>query len=328
MSTGNGVVDNPPLGATVVHGQPLGAVEGDPGHGAVGRQFNMVVVIDSLSRAVGYSMALASENPVPSAERRVVEPWQHMVYWGKAFANVSIRGSGQFLPYPPDDGIPISTTLDPVNPYGIGPQWLNVLSRFAHDLMEFNPHTNHLRDSGTHATGHLPPSDAATQLKNKMTYQLGRAVVGVAWNRIKHWLTLDAEKLALFPATVTDRENWEIWQDGRIPNYSDEIPIPNLNAMMSMICGDDVTNVKGLCVGAWVYLLNHRIDASSFDANMNSSGEIRLPDMSRETWHPNLYLHRVTGTRSERSDQWDEIMGWFRDAHDHYLENVAPGIEH
>ena len=234
---------------------------------------------------------------------------------------------GQYLPYPVN-GIPVIAQPEPVNPYGIGPKWLNVISRFAHDLMEFNPHTNHLRNSGTHDSGHLPPSDAATQLKNKMTYQLGRAVVGVAWNRVKHWMTLDAEKLALQPGMVTDRESWTIWRDGRIPNHPDEIPIPNMNQMMTAICGDDVTNVQGLCIGEWVYLLNHRIDASSYDANMNSGGEIRLPDMSRETWHPNLYLHRVTGTRSERSDQWDEIMGWFRNAHDHYLENVAPGIEH
>ena len=191
--------------------------------------------------------------------------------------------------------------------------------------MEFNPHTNHLRDAGTHDRGHLPPSDAATQLKNKMTYQLGRAVVGVAWSRVQHWMTMDAEALALYPETVADRDNWEIWRDGRIPNYPDEIPIPNLNTMMSMICGDDVTNLRGLCVGAWVYLLNHRIDASSFDANMNHGGEIRLPDMSRDTWHPHLYLDRVTGTRSERSDQWDSIMTSFREAHDHYLGECGAG---
>ena len=194
--------------------------------------------------------------------------------------------------------------------------------------MAFNPQSNHLRDAGTHDSGHLPPTDAAAALKNKATYQLGRAIVGVAFHRVSEWMKMDAEKLALDPSAVPDIENWQIWQDGAIPVAEDEIPIPNMGDMMAALCGDEVKEVAGLCVGAWVYQLNARIGESSYNTNMNFGGEIRLPDTARHTWYPHLYLHKVEGTGSQRSDQWDEIMGWFRAAHDHYLGSVAPAIEH
>ena len=320
-------VDNPPVGATVVHDQPMGAVPGDPGQGAVGRKHNLVVTIDSRSRQVLGSMLLASEQSVPSAESRPVPPGAHMVFWGTDSRHVPVSG-GQYLPYPPLVGMEIPSVPDPVNPWGIGPKWLDILSRFAHDVMTFNPQSNHLRDAGTHATGHQPPTSPAFQLKNKATYQLGRAAVGVAYNRIGEWMKLDAQRLAQYPASVPDSDNWKIWLEGAIPAAEDEIPIPNMGEMMETFCGDEVKEVVGLCVGAWVYLLNERIDASSYDSNMNSSGEIRLPDPVWDVWRPSRFLHRVTGTRSERADEWAEIMGWFTEAHDHYLTSVAPSIEH
>ena len=250
-----------------------------------------------------------------------------MIYWGRVAAGLFIRG-GQFLPYPPLDDMPIPSSVEPVNPHGIGPKWLNILSRFAHDIMAFNPSSNHLRDVGTHTTGHLPPTDEAAALKNKATFQLGRAVVGVAFHRIAQWMTLDAQQLAHYPQSVADVDNWKVWQDGEIPVAEGEIPFPNMGDMMAMICGDEVREVAGLCVGAWVYLLNERIDASTYDSNMNSGGEIRLPNPEYRPWRPYKYLHRVNGTRSERLDEWAEIMGWFTEAHDHYLESVSPSVEH
>ena len=86
--------------------------------------------------------------------------------------------------------------------------------------------------------------------------------------------------------------------------------------------------IAGMCVGAWVYTLNDRIDASTYDSILNSTGEIRLPNPVWDLWRPWKFLHRVTGTRSQRLDRWAEIMGWFREAHDHYLASVAPAVEH
>ena len=250
-----------------------------------------------------------------------------MLYWGDAMRH-PLPKRGEYLPYPPLDGIRIPSSIEPVNQFAVGYKWRDILSRFAHDVLAFNPASNHLRDAGTHETGHLPPTDAAAQLKNKATYQLGRAVVGVAFNRVEKWLTFDAQRLAQYPAAVPDAENWKVWQDGTIPVAEDEIQVPNIGDMMAMICGDEVKEVGGLCVGAWVYLLNERIDASSYDSNMNRGGEIRLPDPAFRPWSPTRYLHRVTGTRSQKIDQWAEIMGWFRGAHDHYLTSVAPSVEH
>ena len=90
-------------------------------------------------------------------------------------------------------------------------------------------------------------------------------------------MELDAERLAQYPATVSDGQNWKVWQDGTIPVAQGEIQIPNMGDMMAMICGDAVKEVAGLCVGAWVYLLNERIDASSYDSNMNSRRGDQVP---------------------------------------------------
>ena len=251
-----------------------------------------------------------------------------LIYWSTFSGTDTPVVRGEYLPYPPLDGIPIRSSPVAVNQFSIGPKWLNILSRFAHDVMVFNPNSGHLRKAGTHMSGHLPPTDPGTLLKNQTTYQLGRAVSGIAFHRVEQWLALDAQRLAQYPASVPDDENWKIWQDGVIPVAPDEIQIPNMGEMMAWICGDAVKEIEGLCVGAWMYLLNGRINASDYDRNMNSGGEIRLPDPAWDVWRPTRYLHRVTGTESERDDQWGEIIGWFDAAHDHYLTSVAPSVEH
>ena len=317
----------PAVGETVVHDQPLGPLPGDPGQGAVGRLYHNVIIIDTETRQCRGTSGIRSGNPVPDRAFHPLHPWQSMVYWGQD--NIDTIGRyGEYLPYQPLDGIAVPSSPLPVNPIPLGRKWRDILSRFAHDVMAFNPASNHLRDGDTYATGHLPPTDAASALKNKATYQLARAVVGVADHRIEQWMGLDAQRLAQYPASVPDADNWRIWQEGVIPVSESAIPHPNMNDMMSMLCGDEVTEVVGLCIGAWVYRLNDRIDASSFDSNMNSGGEIRLPDPAFHPWRPSRYLHRVTGSRSQKADQWAEIMGWFTAAHDHYLTSVAPPIEH
>ena len=322
----------PSLGSEVLQTQVMVQLSGPPrerGHS--------IVLVDRITREIvstvtmrpGHSFSLFTPTYIPL-------PSQAWIYWGSSHDENGVVSpvigrnlrTGSYLHYAPTDGTPLDGSLDPVNQFAIGPKWKDILSRFAHDVMAFNPSSNHLRDGSTHASGHLPPTDAAAMLKNKATYQLGRAVVGVAFHRISEWMKLDAERLAQYPVTVSDGQNWKVWLDGAIPVATGEIPHPNMSDMMAMICGDQVKEVAGLCVGAWVYLLNERISASDYDTNMNNGGEIRLPNAEWDQWRPYKYLHRVSGTRSERLDQWAEIMGWFRDAHDHYLESVSPSIEH
>ena len=324
---------HPALGEELSHSQDLGAIAGHDSTdiGGPNRKSHTCIIVDKHSRKIRTLRALLSGTPTP-AEGSASAPHlsEKLLYWGNSDTagrlNYPVRG--EYAPYPPLDGVIPPSSPEPVNQFAIGPKWRNVLSRSAHDVMAFNPKSNHLRDPGTHTTGHLPPTDAASDLKNKATYQLGRAVTGIAFHRVEQWMEFDAQRLAQYPAAVPDAENWLIWQDGTIPVAEDEIPIPNMSTMMAAICGDAVKEIAGLCVGAWVYLLNERIDASTYDSNMNSGGEIRLPDPAWDLWRPQLYLHRVTGTRSERSDQWAEIMGWFAEAHDHYLNSVAPSIAH
>ena len=314
----------PALGEEVFPGQQIG-----PAVAPADKQWYVIVTLDRWTRLIrdliipGDGESL-STNPL---HKGLPQPNEMMLFWGPTSGG-NRPARGEYLPYPPLVGDRPPSSVDPINQYARGPTWRNILSGFAHDIMAFNPRSNHLRDAGTHETGHQPPDDAATTLKNKVTYQLGRAVIGVAFHRISQWMEFDAYQLAVAPGTVPDSRNWKIWETGTIPVAEDEIPIPNMGDMMAMLCGDDVKEVAGFCVGAWVYLLNERVDGSSYNSNLNSGGEIRLPDPSWDTWRPNAYLHRVTGTRSERSDQWDEIMGWYRDAHDHYLESVAPSVEH
>ena len=294
-----------------------------------GRTFG-ILIIDRITRKIVDAVGgiTGSDLSISSITTAKYGYDQAYIFWGAYSGSVTPVLREEYLPYAPIDGVPLPSSSDPVNQFAVGPKWQNILSRFAHDVMAFNPSSNHLRDPGTHKTGHLPPTDAAAMLKNKATYQLGRAVVGVAFHRVSKWLAMDAQQLAQYPALVPDKENWKIWQDGTIPVDEDEVPIPNMGDMMAAICGDAVKEIPGLCVGAWVYLLNERIDASTYDSNMNSGGEIRLPDPIWELWRPHTYLHRVTGSRSEKLDQWSEIMGWFTDAHDHYLESVSPSVDH
>ena len=294
-----------------------------------GRAFG-VLIIDRITRKIvkGFGGYNDGHLRVSAADIAKYGPDYAFIFWGSYSGSVTPVLLDEYLPYAPLDGIPIRSSPEPVNQFAIGLKWKNILSRFAHDVMAFNPSSNHLRDNSTHKTGHLPPTDAAAMLKNKATYQLGRAVVGVAFQRVEKWLGFDAQKLAQYPELVPDKENWKLWLEGTIPVAEDEIPIPNMGDMMAMICGDAVKEIAGLCVGAWVYLLNERINASDYDTNMNSGGEIRLPDATWDQWRPHTYLHRVTGSRSEKLDQWSEIMGWFTDAHDHYLESVSPVVEH
>ena len=316
----------PTLGEEVFPGQTIGQFDTT---GATEKTFYIVVTIHRESRLIRELLAPGDGDTISAnpTYKKLPGPHEMMVFWGPD-SRVGSPVRGHYLPYPSANGERVPTIPDPVNQFAVGYKWRNILSRFAHDIMSFNPSSNHLRSEGTHTTGHLPPTDAAAMLKNKATYQLGRAVVGVAFHRVEHWLSFDAQRLAQYPATVPDSENWKIWQDGIIPVAEDEIQIPNISDMMAMLCGDAVKEIAGLCTGAWMYLLNERIEASSYDSNMNSGGEIRLPDPAWDLWRPNVYLHRVTGTRSERQDQWGEIMGWFTNAHDHYLASVAPSIEH
>ena len=314
---------NPALGEEVFPNQDLGVTDRHPDGGF------KICVVDEHTRMINDIISPPSGSGMPDEEySRNAEPGEKMLFWGVSVLGGARIQHGEYLPYPPLDGVRIPTSPDPVNQFAVGLKWRDTLSRFAQDVMAFNPKSNHLRDSGTYDTGHLPPTDAAAMLKNKATYQLGRAVVGVAFHRVEKWLSFDAQRLAQYPAAVPDSENWKIWQDGVIPVAEDEIPIPNMGDMMAYICGNKVKEIEGLCVGAWVYLLNERIDASSYDSNMNGGGEIRLPDPAFRPWRPTRYLHRVIGTRSQKSDQWAEIMGWFKDAHDHYLESASPTVEH
>ena len=318
----------PTVGDEVVPGQRLGVIPGDDPTDITTAQHHKVAIIDIETRRIRYQTGRRSNNALFSHAPHVAEAGEKMIYWGVTGAQDSRLYNGHYLPYAPLNGVPIPSSLEPVNPLPYGRKWRNILSRFAHDVMTFNPKSNHLRDTETHQTGHLPPTDAATQLKNKATYQLSRAVVGIAFYRVEKWMTFDAQRLAKFPSAVPDNENWKIWLEGAIPATENEIPIPNMGDMMAALCGDDVKSVYGLCVGAWVYLLNGRIDASSYDSNMNNGGEIRLPDPIWDSWRPHMFLHRVTGTRSEKLDQWSDIMGWFTDAHNHYLTSIAPTVQH
>ena len=317
----------PAIGDEVFPGQRLGEIPGDDITDISTAKHHAVPIIDVETRRIRYITGNRSNFPLHTHERHIAGPGEKMIYWGVETSTVDIR-TGRYLPYAPINNVQIPTSVDPVNPLPHGRKWQNIISRFAHDVMTFNPKSNHLRDAGTHTTGHLPPTDAAAMLKNKATYQLGRAVIGVAFNRVGRWMAFDAQRLAQYPTSVPDAENWKLWLDGVIPASETETPIPNMGDMMAAICGDEVKSVAGLCVGAWVYLLNERIDASSYDSNMNSGGEIRLPDPTWTDWRPHRYLHRVTGTRSEKLDQWSDIMGWFTEAHDHYLVNVAKSTEH
>ena len=122
----------PALGTIVEPGESLGIF---PPEGTV--DFGIIVVNQKTREIFDLWGNPTDHVHVFSPDRR--GPGQVLIYWSTFASSVTPVRRGEYLPYPPLDGIPIRSVPDPVNQFAIGPKWKNILSRFAHDVMAFNP---------------------------------------------------------------------------------------------------------------------------------------------------------------------------------------------
>ena len=116
-----------------------------PGDGSVSRK-HRIILVENLTRNIKNKALLLPGNTL-SSTRHIAPPGCVWLYWGSDYDEngdqipnpLTVIDRGHYLPYPPADGVPINSSLDPVNQHVIGPKWKDILSRFAHDVMAFNP---------------------------------------------------------------------------------------------------------------------------------------------------------------------------------------------
>ena len=111
----------------------------------------------------------------------LLERYRMMVVWGPSGGPDRLHTNdltiGDYLPYPPADGVAIPAQYEPVNQYGYLPEWRAHVATFCHSF-----------DA-------LPGFESFNQLSasQKVTaYRVGQTIGGHAWERLGFWLSYDA----------------------------------------------------------------------------------------------------------------------------------------
>ena len=82
---------------------------------------------------------IAVDSPVRFDRRP--EPDAVLIFWGDIAADEARLTLGEYLPYPPADGVPVASNPDPVNQIPHQRDFLNHCCTFAHELLtDFHPH--------------------------------------------------------------------------------------------------------------------------------------------------------------------------------------------
>ena len=111
----------------------------------------------------------------------MLERYHNLVVWGPLNGDDALHVNsltvGDYLPYPPADGVAIPAQEEPVNQYGYLPEWRAHVATFCHSF-----------DA-------LPGFESFNQLSasQKVTaYRVGQTIGGHAWERLGFWLSYDA----------------------------------------------------------------------------------------------------------------------------------------
>ena len=146
--------------------------------GTVAPSFYFVDLAGDGSRRVEYK-SIRDGRSWARDEDVLLERHHEIVFWGATGVNIgsSDLRVGEYLPYPPADGIAIATQVEPVNQYGYLPEWRAHVATFCHSF-----------DA-------LPGFESFNQLSasQKVTaYRVGQTIGGHAWERLGFWLSYDA----------------------------------------------------------------------------------------------------------------------------------------
>ena len=91
---------------------------------------------------------------------------------------------GQYLPYPPDDGIGIPSTTEPVNATEFFLFVRENLSQFAQDVFEQFHHQHSLFDSQRRHFNEDTPIDSDALARNQEFLEAMRMKIGIHWRQL------------------------------------------------------------------------------------------------------------------------------------------------
>ena len=113
-----------------------------------------------------------------------LERYHNMVVWGPTSGDGALVGHeivvGEYLPYPPTDGISIPSSEEPVNQIPQSTAYKDQVATFAHQY-------DILHDAKSIQT--------LTTAKQKALDKFARSMAGEAWSRLQLWDTIDPQAL-------------------------------------------------------------------------------------------------------------------------------------
>ena len=136
------------------------------------------------------------------------------IYWGsgriEGIRSPLFRGRNyDFLPYPPADGVPIPSQVEPVNPVPIihgyhkkvdrrqngkivyVKGWFEHTSTFAHEIDQlYADHTHQMRQPDSYKTLPDMPHDTESNMRNQNALQVGRGMCGYAFQQTEDFARL------------------------------------------------------------------------------------------------------------------------------------------
>ena len=196
---------------------------------------------------------------------------------------------------------------DPVNQWPKGQEWLTATARFAHQLTtDYRDDFHLLRQQGTHTLGpgsvHAHTEESTMRARNVLWW--GRGMVGLAFRDLTAWMALESHITAATP----DDQNWKLRQ-------------PAVDRVMAGICA-------ACGSGTWVRQFAIRHDPLAFRSTLNN-GQLCTPNMasvSASGWPPQDIL--LWMDRNNRTEQWDDLIGWYAKAVDYFDDHVGDEHEH
>ena len=139
--------------------------------------YSIVHLVDDGSREIRYVSSVNGSGWAGGSRRYVLEQGLPAVTWAdvSVLSETSLR-PGQYLPYPPDDGIGIPSTPDPVNQIPYLAEWWPHVGRAAHGF-----------DTIFHARSMLALDDATREVIRKTV----QGLIGEAKFRITTFAAID-----------------------------------------------------------------------------------------------------------------------------------------
>ena len=165
-----------------------------------------------------------------------------LIFWGDIDAPPTGVGllTGQYLPYPPLDGIAVRSVLDPVNQVPALREFLKHCCTFAHEVLtDFHPDAPRLRHVDS---WNVPPDldlDVDSIERNRVGMRYYRGVLGYYFDQLARFEAMPGDTLRLGQFD----ENWR-----------DELPV--MQALDRYVCGECQDEAGGSRLRDFIHYCN------------------------------------------------------------------------